>query len=355
MKTKLCTKCILPANYVGLKLDESGLCNFCREEKEQQFLGKEKLIERVNNILSNHPERKYDCVVGFSGGRDSTYLLYFIVHELKLKPLAVFIDSGLIPEQTIQNVENIAKILHVDLKIVKHNFLKKCFKVHFNAWSKRPVPETLITLCVGCRLGIHLFVDEEAIKQSIPIIFSGNSPYEGKHYKSNIIKLNPNSKSKSSFILGYLKQIILNPFLILNPYSSIIQINEYYTTYFKQKKRLKHFGIQRISIYQTYIKWEEKVIENVLKNKLGWKKYPGLKTSYRGDCEVGIIRQFFYWKLLGYNDKDDHLSCLIRNNQITREEALKRIDDEHELPINILQNICFRTGIKFSKIDEIVN
>jgi tRNA(Ile)-lysidine synthase TilS/MesJ len=111
MEKKLCKKCILPENYVGLSLDENGICNFCNNYKKGQYLGKEKLLEKINTILSKNPERTYDCVVGLSGGRDSSFLLWYVVHELKLKPLAIFVDSGLIPEQTIKNVNETVSLL----------------------------------------------------------------------------------------------------------------------------------------------------------------------------------------------------------------------------------------------------
>ena len=87
MKNKLCTKCILPDNYVGISFDDDGVCNFCNERKDHQYLGKEKLKEEINSIFLKYPDRKYDCVVGLSGGRDSTYLLWYVVNEMNINPI----------------------------------------------------------------------------------------------------------------------------------------------------------------------------------------------------------------------------------------------------------------------------
>jgi len=307
---ELCQSCILPKNYVSIEIDNKGVCNYCNNYKSIEYLGEEKLKDRIDSILEKYPNRKYDCVVGFSGGRDSTYLLWYVVERLKLKPLAVFIDSGLIPEVTLNNIHNITEKLGVDLKIVKKDYLKKLFPTHFNAWMKKPKAETLVTFCVGCRLGVNKFVDEVTIKEKIPIVFYGDSPFEGHHYKSNIVKLDPKSKSKWSFILGYLKQVASNPYLVLNPYSLYIQLKEFIVTNSQNKRRRKH-NIERISIFHKYIKWNEKEIEEVLEKEVGWNKSSDLNTSYRTDCKIGIIRQYLYYKLLGYNDKDDHLSCLV--------------------------------------------
>ena len=350
---ELCKKCILPKNYVSIEMDNSGVCNYCNNYTPINYLGEEKLKEKIDSILKKYPYRKYDCVVGFSGGRDSTYLLWYIVKKLHLKPLAVFIDSGLIPEITLKNIHNITKKLGVDLKIVNKNYLKRLFPIHFNAWIKRPKPETLVTFCVGCRLGVNKFVDEVTIKEKIPIVFYGDSPFEGHHYKSNIVKLNAKSKSKWSFILGYIRQIIQNPFLILNPYSLYIQISEFIVTN-SQKQRRKRYNIEKISIFHKYIRWNEKEIEEVLEKELGWNRDSNLNTSYRTDCKIGIIRQYLYYKLLGYNDKDDHLSCLVADGQITREEALERVVKEREVPKETLKSICKESGIEYKKIEKLL-
>jgi len=348
---KLCNKCILPENYSGVVFNSEGVCNYCVNEQEPHFMGKQKLKEDIKEILDKSPDRKYDCLVGLSGGRDSTYLLWYIVKELNLKPLAVFIDSGYIPEQTYENIQNTVNILNVDLKILKHNYQKRTFKWYYNAWFKRPVPATLVTFCTGCRLGIDDLLKKEARKLRIPLHFEGGTPFEGKSYKKNIIRTNPEKKSISSLLLGYLKQSLLNPLLVINPVNLYVQTMEFYNIYLKKQPKDNAVYLHLFS----YIKWQEKVVEATITEKLNWKKYPGLRSNYRGDCEIGIIRQLLYYKLLGYNDKDDHLSCLIRNGQLTRDEALNRIDNEHYVPKEVLEKICSKLGISYKKLEKILS
>lgn len=350
-RENLCKKCILPVNYPAIEIDSSGTCNYCNSYTQTEYLGESKLKEKIDTILSNQSNRKYDCVIGFSGGRDSTYLLWYIVKKLKLKPLAVFIDSGLIPKVTLDNIYSITNSLKVDLKVIKKGYLKKLFPIHFNAWMRKPKVETLVTFCVGCRLGVNKFVDAEAAKQKIPIVFYGDTPFEGHHYKSNIVKLDVKSNSKWSFLLGYLKQVIVNPFLILHPYSLYIQISEYIATNTQERRRRKN-NLERISIFHQYIRWNEKEIENILDKELQWNKFSELNTSYRTDCKIGILRQYLYYKLLGFNDKDDHLSCLIADKQITRDEALSRVSTQHEIEPSILKEICSDANIEYKKIKK---
>ncbi|MBN1167039.1 MAG: hypothetical protein JXA44_07895 [Methanospirillaceae archaeon] len=213
---------------------------------------------------------------------------------------------------------------------------KKCFPVHLKAWLKRPVPETLITFCVGCRLGIEKNIKKVATAKNTPIIFIGDTPFEGYYYKTSIIKIKktPLKFSKFSFIFGYIKQIIVNPYYLLNYYSVIMQIKEFlfcshhFNLFGPILQRLLPDDIHTIHLFYSYYRWDEKEIERTITEKLNWKREFDSNSSYRGGCSVGPIKQSLYRILLGYNDLDDHLSCLIRDGQITREEALKRIHNE---------------------------
>ncbi|MEM3039130.1 MAG: hypothetical protein QXE45_07045, partial [Thermoplasmata archaeon] len=91
--------------------------------------------------------------MGVSGGRDSSYLLYYLTKILDLKVLAFSADHGLLPEQTKINIERMVDKLGVDLIIERHNYLKNCFSSHVRAWIRRPDIGMAGVLCTGCRMG----------------------------------------------------------------------------------------------------------------------------------------------------------------------------------------------------------
>ncbi len=348
METTLCKKCILPTNYSGISLDKNGVCNYCNNTLPINYLGEEKLKTDVRELLKNAKgNSEYDCVVGFSGGRDSTYLLWYIVKILNLKPLAVFANSKLIPEQTFTNIKKTTDILGVDLIIKEHNYLLNSSKHFFKSWSKYPSPATLITMCTGCRLGVMKFVYEEADNRNIPIIFDGGTPFEEGYFKKNLIS--QNGFRKFSFIFGFFNQVLKNPSLVFNIRPLITLIREYY--HIPKYSNKKHGNEKPFIIkpFENYFRWEKDDIEKIIKTELEWERYPGLTSSYRGDCEIGIIRQYFYNKMLGYNDKDDHLSCLIRDNQITRKEALKQVQSDKSVKKEILVDCFEKLGFNYYK------
>lgn len=347
---KLCKSCILPENFAGITFNEKGICNLCENYEPIQYLGKERLKKDVDEILKNKPDRKYDCVVGLSGGRDSTYLLWYVVNVLKLKPLALFVDSKLIPKATLENINNTVKQLDVDLIVDEHEYLLTAVPHFLSKWVKYPHPATLITLCTGCRLGLLKLLYKEATEKNIPIIFEGGTPFEEGSFKKDL--LSSKSNNNISFLTGYGKQILKNPALISNPRCLKIQFDEFMIMPWGPVAKFRKQNYVHLEPFRDYFRWEEKKIEATIRQDLNWQRYPGMASSYRGDCDVGIIRQYLYNKLLGYNDKDDHLSWLIRDGQITRKEALNRIEKEKETSQEILRESFKKLGMDFDEFKD---
>ena len=117
---KKCSRCILDSNLPGIEFDEKGECNYCKlfEDLEKEYpLGKEgekNLQALITKIKAAGEGQKYDCVVGVSGGTDSTYVLYEAV-KLGLRPLAVHFDNGWNSEIAVNNIQQACQTLGVDL------------------------------------------------------------------------------------------------------------------------------------------------------------------------------------------------------------------------------------------------
>jgi hypothetical protein len=117
---KVCSRCVMDDTVKGITFDEKGECTFCKihDDLEYKFpLNVEtpnRLQALVDKIKNDGKGKKYDCIVGVSGGRDSTYTLYNAV-KLGLRPLAVHFDNGWNSEIAVQNIKNATEILNVDL------------------------------------------------------------------------------------------------------------------------------------------------------------------------------------------------------------------------------------------------
>ena len=111
-----CTKCITPETHETITFDHEGVCNICRqiEYKETQIdwdIKKKELDELIEKYRGKYD---YDCIVPYSGGKDSTWALYYLVKEYKLKPLVVRFDHGFLRPNLNENTKRIQRKLGVD-------------------------------------------------------------------------------------------------------------------------------------------------------------------------------------------------------------------------------------------------
>ena len=355
---KRCRSCILPENYPGLSFNEEGICRFCMDHektKKIKYLGDEALKNLIHSYLKKKIDRNedYDCVVGFSGGRDSSYLLYYLSKVLNLNVLAYSADNGFLPEETKSNREKIADKLGVKLVVEDHHYLRKCLKHHLNAWIHKPSPAMISMLCTGCRLGLDIGLLRFAKTMKVPVLIWGGTPFEGMDFKPRLMKRGLRDTKDDSLVLRYTAQILKNPRWILSPSCLWIQLKEFYIHHYAKRKfyrrKAKKAGILWISPYFTHIKWVEKEILSVLKRELYWETTSDVESTWRGDCHVAILRNYLYKKMLGFNDNDDHLSCLIRDGQLTRDQALERIRIEGSVKEELIEEMMNNPGVKYQR------
>jgi hypothetical protein len=350
---KRCKKFILPENYAGIEFNKEGICHFCLSFKKREYRGGDALKERILKAKNKESNRDFDCVIGLSGGRDSTYLLYYLTKVLNLKVLAYIVDNNFMPEQTKLNIKEAITISGVKYVVEKHNYLEKCIQHHMMSWIQKPAAGTIGMLCTGCRYGMDIGVIKFVKNKKVPIFISGGSPFERAKYKINSLKSNPYSEKNSSIISGYISHIMKNPKWIMKPSCFIMQIKEYYVhvsqNFFRKQKEFK-----KIAPFNSYIRWEEKKIMTTLENELNWKRHPGTESTWRGDCDIALLKLYLYKKILGYNDKDDELSFLIRDNQVSRKQALERVKTEGDIPERVIKEIFEKHGLEYSALKKVL-
>ncbi|MBN1901597.1 hypothetical protein JW926_09775 [Candidatus Sumerlaeota bacterium] len=336
---KRCAQCILPANYPRISFDKDGVCNFCREYRKVNFQGDEKLIEFIRSFTTR--DSQYDCLIGYSGGRDSSYLLYYISKVLKLRVIAYHFDHGLIPEQTRQNVRRGAEILGVPLIIEESDLLKKCVSHHIEAWITRPHPGLIGMLCTGCRLGTDRGLFKTARKFKTNYIAYGGHRLEGGAFKLALMKGNlENRLGNLNIFLTYGKEILKNPKWISHPSSALIQFQEFLFHFSPLRRileKMQYSSVKSSSPFGTHIPWEERKVVETIQKELDWKNPDYGESTWRSDCKISLLKSYMYKEILGFNDKEDGLSCLIRDGQITREEALIRAERENLVSFSMIE------------------
>ena len=103
MTLKTCSKCDLPETYETIEFNKKNVCNICTGTSyKNEEIDWSKRKEKLNQIISNHKNKSnYDCIVPFSGGKDSTFQLYYLMKEYNLKPLVIRFNHGFLRETTI--------------------------------------------------------------------------------------------------------------------------------------------------------------------------------------------------------------------------------------------------------------
>ena len=139
MTYKICSKCVADSSINSLNLDKNGICQFCKihDEMEDEFKLNDKsfdrLLEIAEKIKLEGKGKKYNCIVGVSGGKDSSYLLFIVKKKLGLSPLAVHYDNGFDSDASVSNILNVCQKLDVDLetKVADWETFKKVTRSFF--------------------------------------------------------------------------------------------------------------------------------------------------------------------------------------------------------------------------------
>ena len=210
----ICKNCILVDGSFGIELNSEGICNYCEDPTYKTTnWWKTQITEKMkenglrdwNSVIelmrSRQEEKKYDCIVGYSGGKDSTALLYSVVHDYGFNPLAVTIDSGFIPDIAFENMKDTLKKIKVDHIVIdgaKETF-RKLYQWVFTNQDSNDLTLTR-NLCDNCGDLVHSLVVREAIKREIDIILFGYSPDEIRRYFYEIPQHEIEHDWKPSFI-----------------------------------------------------------------------------------------------------------------------------------------------------------
>jgi hypothetical protein len=331
-----CTRCVLPETYPGISYDENGVCNHCREHANTEVLGEQEL----RRVLEQHRSRsgsKYDCAVALSGGRDSTYTIDYVVKKLGLTPIAFTIDNGYMPPETIANVASAVKILGVDHVFVRHELLVKSIRRVYSSWQEKPSAGMVSMMCLGCRLGMRKAFVKIAKTYGMTLCISGAGEPEKSFARALLVKPGK-SNSSIAMMKGMFSELLHNPRYFIDPRIPVRMVLEFMYEYPPNAviRRLTSPGWHYLPLFR-YIRWNEEEITRLITDELGWKKFKHSVSAWRSDCKINLIKNELYLRTLGFSKNDEILSAMIRIGQITREQAMLRLNKENVIPREFLE------------------
>lgn len=355
LNLKRCKKCILPETMPFIKFDNNGVCNYCHNyKKRNKPKPKEELIKLVEPY--RRPGRELDCIVPFSGGRDSCYGLHLIVEELGMKPVTYTYDWGMVTDLGRRNISQMCGDMGVENIIVAADISQKRrnIKMNLKAWLKSPHLGMMAMLTAGDK---HFFRYVEEIKKQTGIKLNlwGVNPLEQTHFKTGFLGIKPDFEEDKVYTNGVMKQLRYHSKRFKAMMDSPRYFNsslwdtlsgEYYRS-FMQKEDYYHIF--------DYWTWEEDILNDTLINKYDWETAIDTSTTWRiGDGTAGFYN-YVYYTVAGFTEHDTFRSNQIREGQLTREKALELVADENQPRYQNIRWYLDTLGMDFREVINIVN
>ncbi len=291
----------------NISFDNSGVCNHCqyysfkaKERLRTGESGRQELNALVEKIKRHGEGKQYDCVLGVSGGVDSTYVAY-TVKELGLRPLAVHLDNGWNSELAVRNIEGAVGTLDIDLYTHVVNWPE--FRSLQLSFLRASVPE----MEVPTDHGISALLYQVSRREKIRYIMTGvNVTTEGIH---------PTAWGYGMWDWRYISGVHQRyGECKLTTYPSYRPAGLLYYAFLA--------GIRRIAIL-NYIDYVKEDAIDLLTRRLDWRYYGG---KHYESIYTRFVQGYILPRKFSIDKRRAHLSSLICAGQMTRDEALKRIE-----------------------------
>jgi len=319
--------------------DENGICDHCNTFYKKILpnwhtdnQGEKTLKEILHNIKREGKGKEFDCIMGMSGGIDSSYLTYVVKEKYGLRPLVFHVDAGWNSQIAVNNIEKLVDGLGLDLytHVIDWEEMKDLQLAYF----KSGVPHIDVPQDHAFFATMYNFASQHKIKY---ILTGGNystecvrNPIEWMYYQSDSIQLKDIHKKFGKIPLGTF------------PTTSILW-HKFYLPFVKGIKVIRPLD---------YVPYHKEDAMQLLIEKFGWQKYPQKHFESR-------FTRFYesYWlpNKFGYDTRKVQYSSLILTKQMTREEAIRKLSkpsyDEETIKQDF-EYVATKLGITVDKLQE---
>ncbi len=316
---QVCTCCVMDTSDTKIVFNAEGVCEHCIGFREHVFpnwhpdeIGQLHLIEVVEKIKSSQKNKEFDCIIGLSGGLDSSYMLHLMVTKFGLRPLVFHVDGGWNTDIAVNNIQMLIEKLGLDLYTEVINWAEmRDFQL---AFFKAGVPHLDIPQDHAFVATLYHFANKHKIKY---ILNGGNvstecvrNPMEWLYYGTDMAQL---KDIKNRFCTIPLKTY---------PFSSVL-FHKFYLRFIRSVRVVKPLD---------WLPYTKKLAIDTLTKEYGWKSYPQKHFESR-------FTKFYegYWlpERFGYDTRRVQFSSLILTGQMARDEALKALESPAYDPAEI--------------------
>ena len=335
-----CTRCVMDTTDSKITFDENGVCDHCRnfdkniapywKPQENRFDELEKLAEQIRKAGRNS---EYDCILGLSGGADSSYLAYIAKEVMHLRPLALVVDTGWNLNVAVENIEKIVKGLDLDMytEVINWKEMADLQLAFFKAGiSSQDFPQDH---------AIFASLYNYAVKHNIKYVLTGsNSATE--FIRPPVEWLYMNDLRMAKDIHKKFGQRKLKTF----PMCGMLTYKVYYR-YFKGMRRAYPLD---------YVVYNKAEAEDLLHEKYGWTKY---ENKHYENVFTRFFEGYYLPHKFGFDTRKNVLSNQILAGTMTREEALQILENpsyDPDLMIQDKEYVAKKLGISVQEFDDII-
>ncbi|HEU4472530.1 MAG TPA: N-acetyl sugar amidotransferase [Flavisolibacter sp.] len=315
-----CKNCLLPETHESIIFDAEGVCNICRQQefKKEKIDWAQKKKELDELVETYRGKNDYDCLIPFSGGKDSTWTLYYLMKEYGLKPLVVRFDHGFLRPNLHDNTTKVLRKLGADFHTFTPNW-KLVQKLMLQSFLEKG------DFCWHCHTGIFSYPMWVAIRYNIPLIFWGEPSAEYTAYYSYDQPEEVDEKRFNRYInLGI---TALDMAVRLGGKIDERDLKPY--TY-PPLKELRKIGYRSVCL-GSYIPWDVKMQSETINRELGWEgdlveNVPPGYNYEKIECYMQGVRDYIKYIKRGYT-RPTHLTSIdIRHDRMSRDEGLDIIN-----------------------------
>ena len=336
-----CRSCVMDTTDPEISFDKTGRCNYCVDfenkypnfDKNKAVFPEVELVQKINEIKQHGKANDYDCIVGLSGGVDSSYVAY-LAKEHGLRPLCVHFDSGWNSELAVKNIESIVKHLNFDLYTYVCDWREmKDLQLSF---FKASVANCDIPQDHAFIAGLH----EIAQKHKIKYLINGHNiatefimPMEWGYTSHDVVQIKSIQKQ---FGKSRLKKY--------PTYSAFKRF-----IYFKYINPVQSFNIL------NYVPYKKDEVKQFLIDELGWRDYGGKHYESRF---TKFFQAYYLPVKFGFDKRKPHLSSLIVSGQISKKDALNDLSKDLYEVNDLKQDKEFlakKLGVSFKEFETILN
>ena len=352
---KKCIKCGLPETYETIEFEDDGVCNICVQHRFKTEVidwdARKKTFDQI--IEDNRGKYEYDCIVPFSGGKDSTFTLYYLVKEYGIKPLVVQFNHGFMRPKLQKNNERTFKKLGVDVLSFTPN------------WNivKRVMLEALIRkgdFCWHCHTGIFSYPMHVAIKYNTPLVLWGepSTEYTAYYdYRDDEIEVVDEVRFNRYINLGINAEDMKG---MIERESGELDPRDFAPYTYPEIRKLKQLRYQSICL-GSFIPWDTKMQSKLIMEELGWEgdevegMPPKIYDYEKIECYMQGMRDYIKYLKRGYSRVTQMTVLDIRNNRMDKEEADKLIAEYEGKKPPTLEIFLEYLGLSEPEFNDIVS